>query len=267
MGPRAVGAPLRRRPRNARSAGDHSGHRRRPGAQGSWRRSVGVSSERRPRRLRRAAAHSRFDRDGLVVRRGARGRAADDGVHDAHAGAGRARRVPVQPGRDASGQLLGLARPVPRPLHGARRLRQRQRHPVQHDRAGAARRQRGQRRQPDARRGHPRHVGTDLAGRRRRPAASARDHQRRPRADLAVERAGPACSTSTCRPTGATVTTTRSCGRWSTRFPTRPCGPRATRCASTSSPSSASARASGGATTSPAPRGSSSAAPCSIPAR
>ena len=54
-----------------------------------------------------AAAHPRSHRVGAVVRRGARGSAAHDGVHDAHAGAGRARRVPVQPGRDAPGRLLG----------------------------------------------------------------------------------------------------------------------------------------------------------------
>ena len=34
VGPRAVGAPLRRRPRDARAAGDHPRHRRRPRAQG-----------------------------------------------------------------------------------------------------------------------------------------------------------------------------------------------------------------------------------------
>ena len=54
-----------------------------------------------------------------------------------------------------------------------------------------------QRRQPAARPGHARDVGTNLAGRRRRPAAGPRHHQRRPRADLAVGRDGARCSTST----------------------------------------------------------------------
>ena len=63
-------------------------------------------------------------------------------------------------------------------------LRQRQRAAVQHDRAGAAHGERRQRRQPAARRGDPRDVGTDLAGRAGRPAAGPRHHQRRPRADL-----------------------------------------------------------------------------------
>ena len=104
---------------------------------------------------------------GADVRRGARGSAADDGLHDAHAGAGRARRVPVQPGRDAPGRRVGHARRLPRRVPRARPLRQRQRAAVQHDGAGAAHRRRRQRRQPAARRGHARDVGADLAGRRR----------------------------------------------------------------------------------------------------
>ena len=52
---------------------------------------------------------------------------ADDGVHDPHAGAGRARRVPVLDGREAPGRLLGHARRRPRAVPGARRVRQRRR--------------------------------------------------------------------------------------------------------------------------------------------
>ena len=51
---------------------------------------------------------------GFVVRRGARRSAAHDRLHDAHAGAGRPRRVPVPAGRKAPGRLLGRDRPAPR---------------------------------------------------------------------------------------------------------------------------------------------------------
>ena len=82
----------------------------------------GLSPQRRPRRLRRAAAHPRSaSSSGAVVRRRARRDPPDDGVHDAHAGAGGPRRVSVQPGRDASRRLLGHARREPRSVPRARR--------------------------------------------------------------------------------------------------------------------------------------------------
>ena len=58
---------------------------------------------------------------GTLVRRRAGDGAAIDRVHDPHAGAGRPRRVPVQPGREASRRLLGRDGPAPRPLPRARR--------------------------------------------------------------------------------------------------------------------------------------------------
>ena len=57
---------------------------------------------------------------GTVVRSGAPGRAPDDDVHHAHAGARRPRRVPVQSGRDASRRRLGHARHLSRSVPGAR---------------------------------------------------------------------------------------------------------------------------------------------------
>ena len=121
VGSRALGAALRRRSRDARPAGDHPRHRRRPGAQGARLRARRVPPERRPRRVRRAAADPRSHRAGLELRRGARRDPADDGVHHAHARGGRARCVPVLDGREAPGRLLGHARRRPRALSGARR--------------------------------------------------------------------------------------------------------------------------------------------------
>ncbi len=70
----------------------------------------GLAPERGPRRVRRAAADPRSDRARRDVRLGARGSPADDDLHDPHAGAGRPRRLPVQPRRNASGRRLGHAR-------------------------------------------------------------------------------------------------------------------------------------------------------------
>ena len=67
----------------------------------------GVAPERRPRGVRRAAAHARLPRRRTDVGRRARRSAADDGLHDAHAGAGRTRRVSVPPGRAASLEHAG----------------------------------------------------------------------------------------------------------------------------------------------------------------
>ncbi len=128
----------------------------------------GLASERRARCLRRAAADPRSDRARRELRLGARGSAADHDLHDPHAGPRRPRRLPVQPGRDAPGWRVGHARGIARCLPGARPLRQRQRPALQHDGARAAHVQLRQRRQPAARPGHARHVGTDLAGSSRR---------------------------------------------------------------------------------------------------
>ncbi len=105
----------------------------------------GLAPERRARGVRRPAAHPRSDRARADLRRGARGGAAHDDLHDAHAGAGRARRVSLSPGRDAPGGRVGHARQLPRRVPGARPLRQRQRAALQHDRARAAHRRRDQR--------------------------------------------------------------------------------------------------------------------------
>ncbi len=69
-----------------------------------------LAPQRRPRGVRRAAADPRPDRARRDVRVGARGSPADDDLHHPHAGAGRPRRVPVQPGRDPSRRRLGHAR-------------------------------------------------------------------------------------------------------------------------------------------------------------
>ena len=112
VGPRAVGAPLRRRPRDARPAGDHPRHRRRPRAEARWALTPAVCHLNEGHAaLRRAAAHPRSHRARLdaSIRRSEEIR-RDDGLHHAHAGAGRARRVSLQPRREPPGGLLGHAR-------------------------------------------------------------------------------------------------------------------------------------------------------------
>ena len=89
VGSLAVRPALWRGSRNAGAAGDHPRHRRRPCAPQPRLPSDRLASERRPRRIRGAAAHPRVRGPGAVVRRGAGGSAAHDGVHDAHAGARR----------------------------------------------------------------------------------------------------------------------------------------------------------------------------------
>ena len=85
LGPRAVGAPVRRRSRNTRAAGNHPRHRRRARAEGHGGAAGGVAPERRARGIRRPAAHPRSDRAGRHVRLGARGSAAHDDLHHPHA--------------------------------------------------------------------------------------------------------------------------------------------------------------------------------------
>ncbi len=168
VGSRAVGAPLRRRPRDARAAGDHPGHRRRRRAARAGTVTRGVPPQRGPRRLRRPSAHPRVPRRRARLRRGARRGAPHDRLHHAHAGAGRTRRVRLSHGRAAPGWLLGPAGRTPGALPGAGRVRQRQRAAVQHDGAGPAVGRRRQRRQPAARRGDALDVGADVAGDRAR---------------------------------------------------------------------------------------------------
>ena len=116
VGPRAVGAALRRRPGDAHPAGDHPRHRRRPRAEGARTAAGGLAPQRRPRRLRRAAAHPRPDRTGSVVRSGAPGRAPDDDVHDAHARGRGPRRVSrstwsrrISPARGARSAAIAIS--------------------------------------------------------------------------------------------------------------------------------------------------------------
>ena len=175
LGPRAVGAALRRRPRNADAAGNHPRHRRRARVESARREPRRVPSQRRARRLRRAAAHPRSHRAGLVVRRRARRDSPDDDVHDAHARAGRTRRVSVSARRKTSGQRLGHARREPRPVPGAGRLRQRRRPAVQHDGARDPLRRLDQRGEPAARRGDARDVRADVA--RTSPKRSGRSRR------------------------------------------------------------------------------------------
>ena len=123
VGSRAVGAALRRRSRNAHPAGDHPRHRRRPRAA---RRSASSP----------AVFHLNEGHAGFVVLQrirdlieqgasfddGARGDPPDDDLHDAHAGAGRPRRVSVPPGREASRRAAG-ARSAPTAIASSRSAR------------------------------------------------------------------------------------------------------------------------------------------------
>ena len=165
MGSRAVGAPLRRRSRDARAAGDHPRHRRRARAEGAGLRSRrSTTSTKAMPRSSCCSASATCARAGCELRGRARRSAAHDGVHDAHAGGRRPRRVSVPPGRNAPGRRVGRPRRLSRDVPRARPLRQRRRPDVQHDRAGAAHERRGQRRQPAARRSHQADVAADLAG-------------------------------------------------------------------------------------------------------
>ncbi len=188
-------------------------------------------------------------------------------LHDAHAGSGRPRRVPVQPRRDPSRGRVGHARRVSRRVPRARPLRQRQRPALQHDRARAADRQLRQRRQPAARPGDARDVGAHLAGRRQRAAAGPRDHQRHPRPDLAVARDGGAPRRLPARRLARPRRRPGALGRRRAASRTNGSGRRGRRSAPTSSRSSASARASGGKRSTSRPRASSPPARCSIRAR
>ncbi len=184
VGSRVVGAALRRRSRNPHPAGNHPRHRRRAGAAPDGHRADRVPPQRRPRGVRRAAAHPRNDRAGPFVRRCARRSQALDGLHHAHPGPRRTRRVSISARRKAPVRNLGRLRAASPELPRARRIRQRQRLAVQHDRAGAAHLVVRQRRQRAARRSDAVDVAADVARHAVGSIAGAQHHQRRPRADL-----------------------------------------------------------------------------------
>ena len=269
VGPRTVGAALRRRSRDAHPAGNHPRHRRRPRAEGA--------------RLGPGVFHLNEGHAGFVVlqrirdliergrqlRRRARGNPADDGLHDAHAGAGRPRRVRVSPGRKASRRLLG---------HARRRIAIGSSRSAAYDNGGgpqfnmtalgAPLGRQGERRQRTARPGDARDVGADVAGRagggaagrlRSPTACTCRPGSPRDLADLFARYLGtdwlerhddPALWDARAR-----------------RFPMRSSGPCGRRCAAICSPSSASARASAGRSSTSARRASSPPARCSTPKR
>ena len=182
---------------------------------------------------------------------------ADDDLHDAHAGAGRARRVSVSARREASRRLLGHARR--RTAIASSRSASYDNGggaAVQHDGARDALGRRDQRRQPAARRGDARDVGADVAGRRRGRAAGRRRHQRRPRADVDRRRAGRPLRAATSAPTGSSATTIPALWDGVLAIPDEELWARAPGAArATCSPSSASARGSAGRTsTSASPR-------------
>ena len=143
VGSRAVGAPLRRRSRDAHPAGNHPRHRRRARAARAGHRADGVAPQRRPRRVRRAAAHPR-DASSRAGRSTTRSKKCGD-----RRSSRRTRRCRPDTTRSRStssrstsparwGELGQHRQTLPR----ARRIRQRQRLAVQHDRAGAAHRRR-----------------------------------------------------------------------------------------------------------------------------
>ena len=171
VGSRAVGAPVWRRPRNARAAGDHPRHRRRPRAQGdrpSTRRSITSTKATPPssslQRIRDLCEQGwTFDAALEEVRRTT--------VFTTHTPvAAGPRRVPVPAGRNAPGRRVGRSGRLSREVPGARPLRQRRRTDVQHDGAGAAHERRRQRRQPAARRSHASRCG-GRSGRTGRPTS------------------------------------------------------------------------------------------------
>ena len=250
MGPRAVGAPLRRRPRDAPAAGDHPRHRRRARAARARHHAGRLAPQRRPRGVRRAAAHPRADRAGparstrrstrCAARRSSRrtrrcrpdttrSRSTWSRQHLAGCVGHRSATTASSSWRSGTTTTAAAA--------------------VQHDGAGAALGRRRQRRQPAARRGDARDVGADLAGAaapsscRSAPITngvhvptwmSSRDGAASSSGYLGARLARPPR-----RPGGL--------GRACSTSRTRSCGQRAQRAArSTCSRSSASARASAG---------------------
>jgi hypothetical protein len=96
---------------------------------------------------------------------------------------------------------------------------------VQHDRARPPIVGRGQRREQIARRGHPRHVGSALAGPAAGSASGRIDHQRRPRADVDCVRYRGTSLPGISDATGSTATTTPQSSTAFCGFRMRNCGP------------------------------------------
>ncbi len=148
----------------------------------------GVPHQRGPRRLPRPRAHPRAGvrEPAHDLRRGARGRARGDGLHDPHARSGRHRPLPDRPDRPALRRRQRLARRARRPHPRARSRDLRGRRPgrVQHGRHGPAPGPARQRREPAARPRVPRDVRRAVVRVRQRRRADHLDHQRRARADM-----------------------------------------------------------------------------------
>ena len=200
MGSRAVGAALRRRPRDARPAGNHPRHRRRARAEGARVAARGVAPERRPRRVRRAAAHPRSHRGGPCrsTRRSRKcgGRRCSPRTRRCRPGTTRFRSASSKRTSPGCWGTLGEYRDRFMQLgaydngNGPA---------VQHDGAGAAHGGRRQRRQPAARRRHPRDVGADVAGRRRRRRGRCGRSPTACTCRRGCRTRWRGCSTSTCR--------------------------------------------------------------------
>ena len=268
MGSRALGAPLRRRSRDAHPAGDHPRHRRRPRAQGDGHPAGGLAPERRTRGVRRPAAHPRSDR-----------RAARRSKRRSTTSARRRSSPRTRRSRPGTTRFPSAWSKRTSPARGARSAptatrSSRSGHydngsgPLFNMTALALRTaELRQRRQPAARPGDARHVGADLAGRRQRAPSGSRDHQRHPRPDLAVARDGGAPRRV---PAGGLARSRRRPGDLGGRREhsrRASCGRRGRRCGPISSPSCASARASGGRRNTSPPHASSPPARCSTRAR
>ena len=143
VGSRAVGAPLRRRSRDAHPAGNHPRHRRRARAARAGHLADGVAPQRRPRRVRRAAAHPRASssRAARSTRRWKRcgARRCSRPTRRCRPATTRSRSTWSRSTSPACWGEIGQHRQT---LPRARRVRQRQRLAVQHDGAGAAHRRR-----------------------------------------------------------------------------------------------------------------------------
>ncbi len=156
-----------------------------------------VASERGPQCLRDARDGSSDDGGGgHAVRRGGARRLGDDGVHDAHAGCGRARSISGAAGRGASGQDPGIAASFVRGFHGAGAgLSRRPQRAILHDGAGAAAFAICQRRQCAARDGFAADVAAAVRQHGRGERADRAHHERDSRADV-----GCAADASALRP-------------------------------------------------------------------
>ena len=265
VGSRAVGAPLRRRSRDAHPAGDHPRHRRRPRAEGARHRAGRLPPERRARRLRRAAAHPRSDR--------ARRRSFDDALAEIRqttmftthtpvpAGP---RRVSVSAWSRSISPAAG-ARSAPTATGSSRSARTTTAAASQFNMTALAIRSAGSTNAVSQLHGEVTRamfapMWPDLPEAERPVTAR---HQRRARADLDRRRSRRSVRDATSAPTGSSGTTIRRSGTACWRFPTRSCGPSASRCAAICSRSSASARGSAGSRSTSASRASSPPARCS----